>query len=208
MQENGNVETLNDGVENEATNFNDNVEAARPGPVQPKKNHMTGGSYCCVTSCRSRKGREKIGFFKVKRANEKRTLDWAIAIDRKNQFGGLWMPSKSSFICANHFLDGKPSDDSGSPDYIPSKNMPSKKPKTEKDKKRFERLANRGKKDDQNASGQRNDSDQVKRFSNLLFKSYVPLQRYLLTGKAKPAFLAELAGPVTKYLRRGKYGLE
>ena len=67
------------------------------------------------------------GFFKVKRANEKRTLDWAKAIDRKNQFGGLWMPSKSTIICANHFLDGKPSDDSGSPDYIPSKNMPSKK---------------------------------------------------------------------------------
>ena len=158
-----NVQTPN-GVGNERTNCNDNVEAAQP--LQPKKKYMTGGSYCCVADCRSRKGREKIGFFKVKRANEKRTLDWAKAIDRKNQFGGLWMPSKSTIICANHFLDGKPSDDSGHPDYIPSKNLPSKKPKTEQDKKRFQRLANRGKKEDENVSGQRNDSDQVKQFSN------------------------------------------
>ena len=150
-----------DDVENVAINNNETKEAAPKQTAEPKKKYMTGGSYCCITTCRSRKGREKIGFFKVKRANEKRTLDWAIAIDRKNQIGGLWMPSKSSFICANHFLDGKPSDDSGSPDYVPSKNMPSKKPKTEKDKKRFQRVANRGKKDGENASGERKDSDQV-----------------------------------------------
>ena len=116
---------------------------------------MTGGSYCCVTHCHSRKGREKIGFFKAKRADEKRTEDWAKAISRKNQFGGLWMPSNCSFICANHFLSGKPSNDSGNPDWIPSlklnqseKSSLAKKPKTEKDQKRFQRFASRAQKDD------------------------------------------------------------
>ena len=95
-------------------------EATPPGLAQPKTKYKKDGAYCCVPACDSRKGdsregREKLSFFKVKRANEKRTLDWAIAIDRKNQFGGLWMPSKSTIICANHFLDGKPSDDSHVP---------------------------------------------------------------------------------------------
>ena len=159
---------------NDVQNDNNDIgEAAMPGQAQPKKKCKKDGACCCVPGCDSRKGdtregREKLSFFKVKRANEQRTIAWAKAINRKNQFGGLWMPSKNSFICGKHFLDGKPSDDSGSPDFVPSKWPPpkksslAKKPKTEKDKQRFQRLANRSQNNTGNVSGLRNDSDQVK----------------------------------------------
>ena len=154
---------------------NDIAEDALPGLAQPKTKYKKDGAYCCVPACDSRKGdsrkgREKLSFFKVKRADDQRTLAWATAINRKNQFGGLWMPSKNTFICGKHFLDGKPSNDSGSPDFIPSKwplpakSSLAKKPKTEQDKKRFQRLANRAQNDVGNVSGQRNDSDEVKIF--------------------------------------------
>ena len=31
----------------------------------PKKKYQRGGAYCCVRGCHSRKGREKVSFFKV-----------------------------------------------------------------------------------------------------------------------------------------------
>jgi hypothetical protein len=31
----------------------------------PKKKYHRGGAYCCVRGCHSRKGREKVSFFKV-----------------------------------------------------------------------------------------------------------------------------------------------
>ena len=114
-----------------------------------KKKYKKDGPYCCVTGCHSRRGREKVGFFKVKRASKERTEAWAKAINRKNKSGGLWMPTKNTLICGKHFLGDGPSDDSGSPDFIPSQwpepNLPSlgKKPKTQKDFKRFERVSNR-----------------------------------------------------------------
>ena len=183
--DNSNEIQENANVENEE--INDVDEAAPPEPVQPKNKSQRGGAYCCVTDCHARKGREKIHFFKVQRANQKRTEDWAKAINRKNQFGGLWMPTKNSFICGNHFLEEKPSDDSGHPDWIPSlklnqskKSSLAKKPKTEKDQKRHERLANRAKKGIENGPKPVEDSDQVKKLS-FFFKSFVPLQRNMLS---------------------------
>ena len=60
-------------------------------------------------------------FFRVKRkSSESRTLCWAIAINRKNKDGTLWMPSTFSLICGKHFIGGKPVDDKNDPDFIPS----------------------------------------------------------------------------------------
>ena len=61
------------------------------------------------------------------------------------------MPSKSSYICGNHFLSGRPTDPPESADYIPSQ-FPTNhitKPKTEKDQKRFQRAQKRQEKVDQ-----------------------------------------------------------
>ena len=172
--DNSNEIQENANVANEEINVID--EAALPGSVKPKNKCQRGGAYCCVPNCNARRGREKISFFKVQRANQKRTEDWAKAINRKNQFGGLWMPTPSSFICGNHFLEGKPSDDSGHPDWLPSLKLnQSKKPKTEKDLKRFERLSNQAKKDIKNGPEPEEDSDKVKIFELFFFKSFVAL---------------------------------
>jgi hypothetical protein len=78
------------------------------------------------------------------------------------------MPTKTSLICSLHFLGDNPSDDSGHPDYIPSqwpepkKSSLAKKPKTEKDQKRFERLSDRARKGNKNVQEPAEDSDQVK----------------------------------------------
>ena len=60
-------------------------------------------------------------FSRVKRlTSESRTLCWAIAINRKNKDGTLWMPSTFSLICGKHFIGGKPVNDKNDPDFIPS----------------------------------------------------------------------------------------
>ena len=60
-------------------------------------------------------------FSRVKRLkSESRTLCWAIAINRKNKDGTLWMPSTFSLICGKHFIGGKPVNDKDDPDFIPS----------------------------------------------------------------------------------------
>ena len=60
-------------------------------------------------------------FFRVKRLkSESRTLCWAIAINRKNKDGTLWMPTSFSLICGKHFIGGKPVNDKDDPDFIPS----------------------------------------------------------------------------------------
>ena len=60
-------------------------------------------------------------FFRVKRLkSESRTLCWAIAINRKNKDGTLWMPTSFSLICGKHFIGGKPVNDKNYPDFIPS----------------------------------------------------------------------------------------
>ena len=77
---------------NDVQNDNNDIgEAAMPGQAQPKKKCKKDGAYCYVPGCDSRKGdtregREKLSFFKVKRANEQRTIHtasiWNITIQR------------------------------------------------------------------------------------------------------------------------------
>ena len=88
----------------------------------------------------------KIGFFLVQRKNQARTELWAKAISRKdNKTGELWMPSKNSFLCGHHFISGKPTEQPGSADYIPSVFTTDhiSKPKTQNDQNRFERVQKR-----------------------------------------------------------------
>ena len=88
----------------------------------------------------------KVGFFLVQRKNQARTELWAKAISRKdNKTGQLWMPSKNSFLCGHHFISGKPTEQPGSADYVPSIFTTGhiSKPKTQNDQDRFERVQRR-----------------------------------------------------------------
>ena len=65
-----------------------------------------GGSYCCVKWCKSRRGRDKVGFFKVKsKKYPSKTLAWARAIPWKKS--NFW-PTEHTLICGEHFISGKP----------------------------------------------------------------------------------------------------
>lgn len=80
--------------------------------------------------------------------SEERTLAWAKAINRKNKDGSLWMPTKHSLICGNHFLSGRPSNNPNSPDFVPSlftseEQKKRQKPKTVQDQNRFIRAQRR-----------------------------------------------------------------
>ena len=48
------------------------------------------------------------------------TNQWLKAIGRKNKDGSEWIPNNNSLICTLHFVSGKPSNDPGSLDFVPS----------------------------------------------------------------------------------------
>ena len=53
--------------------------------------------------------------------DESRRNQWIQACKRINGDGSCWIPkSKYTYICSEHFLEGKPSKDKCSPDYVPS----------------------------------------------------------------------------------------
>ena len=79
------------------------------------------GKICCVPYCKNKAGLDAVGFFKIIRQNKAQTEEWIQAIERKNADGTLWMPTKNSKICSEHFQSGRPSNDVNHPDYIPSK---------------------------------------------------------------------------------------
>ena len=102
------------------------------------------GPNCCATFCKSRRGEDKIGFFRVLRKKDPvRTKKWAQKINRQNPDGTLWMPSQYSLICAKHFVSGRPSNDSANPDFLPSIFASHGNPKSLNDLERFERAKKR-----------------------------------------------------------------
>ena len=71
-----------------------------------KKKSGSGLKYCVVATCKSRSdGRYK--FYNVLRKDENLTKKWVQAIGRTNKDGSPWWPTKSSFICSRHFVNGR-----------------------------------------------------------------------------------------------------
>ena len=70
---------------------------------------------CVAVGCanRSKKG-SKLSFYRFP-ADVDRRQKWIAAVKRKS-----WQPSEYSWICSAHFISGRKSDDSLSPDYVPS----------------------------------------------------------------------------------------
>ena len=79
----------------------------------------------------------------MRKKDPSRTLAWAIAINRKNEDGSLWMPSTYTVICSNHFVNGEPVNDTASPDYIPTLYLTHGNPKSQADVDRFSRAQKR-----------------------------------------------------------------
>ncbi|XP_065191536.1 uncharacterized protein LOC135822650 [Sycon ciliatum] len=70
---------------------------------------------CCAVGCANRfaKGGGK-SFYKFP-TNQLRRAKWIAALKRKN-----WQPNASSWVCSDHFVRFKKSDDPLSPDFVPS----------------------------------------------------------------------------------------
>ena len=115
--------------------------------VPKEKSSKTRGIYCCVFQCTECTTKSKLTFFCVIRAkNDTQTEAWRRAINRIDVSGNPWSPKAGSRICSKHFITGKPSNDSKSPDYVPSllmggKRNASNKRKAEQSINRYERVS-------------------------------------------------------------------
>ena len=78
---------------------------------------------CAVKGCfvkDKKNDNEKIRFFDVLRTSTDQTLKWLRTINRVNDDGTPWFPSKSSTLCGDHFISGKPGRFPFQEDYVPS----------------------------------------------------------------------------------------
>ena len=56
--------------------------------IEESKSKKSKGPYCCANNCKMCKGRDNVGFYKVKRnKDERQTEAWANAIKRSNPDG-------------------------------------------------------------------------------------------------------------------------
>ena len=97
------------------------------------------GKSCCAVGCTNRftKG-SSIHFYRFP-DDPARRVRWISAVNRKD-----WAPNEHSWICSEHFISGEKSNDSLSPDYVPStfKHLPSPlKRKRARGMERYERLS-------------------------------------------------------------------
>ncbi|XP_067010580.2 THAP domain-containing protein 11 isoform X2 [Anabrus simplex] len=79
---------------------------------------------CSVVGCKNRycNTEESVKFYSFPSRPHEMDLRrrWILAVNRKKVDGTLWMPSKSSRICSEHFIGGRKSQHPASPAYIPS----------------------------------------------------------------------------------------
>ena len=70
---------------------------------------------CCVVDCHNLyKKKSGISFHRFPRKVNRRER-WIAAVRREN-----WMPNKSTWICSQHFITGKKSNNPLAPNYVPS----------------------------------------------------------------------------------------
>ena len=70
---------------------------------------------CCAVGCTNRHSKgSSLSFYRFPIDPERRAR-WIAAIKRVN-----WEPNKHSFLCSDHFITGKKSQDPLSPDFVPS----------------------------------------------------------------------------------------
>ena len=88
---------------------------------------------------------------------------WLKALNRISADGSPWVPKYKALVCSRHFVGGKPSSMRNDPDYSPSVALGyshQQKPKTLKDKARFERYLKRRFADSPVGPGTKYDSHQ------------------------------------------------
>ena len=83
-----------------------------------------GGKYCCAVGCSNSTYRDVprgIKFHVFPRDPERR-MQWILAVKRTvpGKPGSLWQPKDSAVLCSEHFVNGKKSNDTNSPSYVPS----------------------------------------------------------------------------------------
>jgi hypothetical protein len=75
---------------------------------------------CCVVGCHNYHGRDEVKVFAFPNKNPSQKEKWIKAVNRVNNDKTPWMPTKSSFVCSDHFVDKKYSTIENHPDYVPS----------------------------------------------------------------------------------------
>jgi hypothetical protein len=75
---------------------------------------------CCVVGCHNYHGRDKVKVFAFPNKNPSQKEKWIKAVNRMNIDKTPWRPTKSSFVCSDHFVDKKYSTIENHPDYVPS----------------------------------------------------------------------------------------
>ena len=126
-------------------------EVKKEEVIKPPKITKRGGHYCCVMGCNKNTKTDKpeTQFFSIPAQSKatQRAL-WLKAINRVNADGTPWAPKTSTngLVWSRLFVSGKPSSMTNDPDNYPSLELGyshQQRPKTIKDKARFERYLKR-----------------------------------------------------------------
>ncbi|XP_043279465.1 uncharacterized protein [Venturia canescens] len=77
---------------------------------------------CCVVTCKNTSRKNDCKFYKFPTAKWKinQRNKWIAAVRRQNVDGSPWIPKPYNYICSDHFIGGKKSEEESSPSYAPT----------------------------------------------------------------------------------------
>ncbi|XP_043281254.1 uncharacterized protein [Venturia canescens] len=77
---------------------------------------------CCVVNCKKTSRKNDCKFYKFPTVKWKinQRNKWIAAVRRQNADGSPWIPKPYDYICSDHFMGGKKSEEEASPSYVPT----------------------------------------------------------------------------------------
>ena len=96
------------------------------------------GKSCCAIGCTNRHYKGcGVSFYRFP-VDSSRRGSWVAAVKRKN-----WQPTEHSWLCSEHFISGKKSDDPLSPDFVPTVFNYMQSPEKRRGKRQLQRYEQR-----------------------------------------------------------------